>query len=289
MGQTPIAPSPSLESVARAICAARTLTFISRVGQGAFKETFQVAVADGSYCALKVYRLGFSPERTQREMEAMTQCHHPNIARLSSVFEFDYGVTKYLASLEEYLPGGTLQQRVDRAGLLNSDQAQSIGVVLIDAVTHIASRGLVHRDLKPDNILFRADEPVIVDFGLVRNLQESSLTQTWMVRGPCTPYFASPEQLVNDKNLIDWRSDQFSLGVLLSVCTFGFHPFQEEGTAPQGVVDRVAQRVACTQRFVESTQEFGLPALVKMVSPWPVGRFRKPLQLAAAWSTQRGS
>jgi hypothetical protein len=57
--------------------------------------------------------------------------------------------------------------------------------------------------------------PALVDFGLVRDLSETSLTASWLPRGPGTPLFASPEQLNNEKALIDWRSDQFSIGVIL--------------------------------------------------------------------------
>jgi serine/threonine protein kinase len=87
----------------------------------------------------------------------------------------------------------------------------------------------VHRDIKPDNIMLREDgrTPVIVDFGLVRMLDEPSITGSWADRGPGTPFYASPEQLRNEKPLIDWRSDQFSLGVSLSRVTIGVHTYQQ--------------------------------------------------------------
>jgi serine/threonine protein kinase len=168
--------------------------------------------------------------------------------------------------------------------LLTIREARSFGAQLVSAVAHIASHELVHRDLKPENILFRADgvTPVIVDFGIVRDLVDTSLTETWLMRGPGTPFFASPEQLRNEKDLIDWRSDQFSLGVLISISLFGLHPYGENGLMPQQIVDRVSERGAQSARFVESARA-ELPVLVRMTAPWPVQRLRKPEQLVGSW------
>jgi len=94
---------------------------------------------------------------------------------------------------------------------------------------------LVHRDIKPANIMFKEglETPVLVDFGIVRDLAATSLTQTWSPIGPGTPFFASPEQLNNEKHLIDWRSDQFSLGVTLYFARTARHPYQlEMGSCP---------------------------------------------------------
>jgi serine/threonine protein kinase len=155
----------------------------------------------------------------------------------------------------------------------------------VSAVAHIASQDLVHRDIKPDNIIFRADgaTPVIVDFGLVRDLVRTSLTESWFMRGPGTPYFASPEQLRNEKPMIDWRSDQFSLGVVVALSTLGLHPYQEEAASLAHTVDRVAERHSQTRRFIEAAERAGMPFLTRMTAPWPVERFRTPSDLERAW------
>ena len=93
---------------------------------------------------------------------------------------------------------------------------------------------LVHRDIKPANIMFRKNqpEPVLVDFGIVRDLSQTSLTASWWPSGPGTPFFSSPEQLTNDKALIDWRSDQFAIGVIASLLLTGRHPYQVDPANP---------------------------------------------------------
>jgi serine/threonine protein kinase len=110
--------------------------------------------------------------------------------------------------LEEFLSGGTLTTYLQQTGLMPRQAVIELGTILIGAVEHIASKNFVHRDLKPDNIMLRTgiSTPVIVDFGLVRDLTASSLTDDWQPRGPGTPYLA-PRAVVNAKVLIDWRTD----------------------------------------------------------------------------------
>lgn len=283
-------PSANLDAVAEAVCEATGLAFIARVDAGAFKETFHVIRRDGIHCALKVFKSGASSARVPREVDAMLKCSHPSIARLFDISAFRFGGQDYLILVEEFLAGGTLASRVSGRGLLAIEDALMIGGMLTHAVSHIASHGLVHRDLKPDNIMFRDDgcTPVIVDFGIARDLSETSLTPTWSMRGPGTPLFSSPEQLNNEKNLIDWRADQFSLGVVLSVATYGFHPYEEEGDRPDRVVDRVAARGRRPARFANAATRSGLTALVVMTEAWPVHRFRTPALLVQSWENQRG-
>lgn len=274
----------SLTEVAQAFCLTNGHQFLGLVGAGAFKETFHVVLATREHQALKVFHPGFSPERTSREISAMQRCSHPNIARLTEIAQFYHDGIQYLISIEEFLPGGTLTFRL-QSGLLSRAEVRYIGSQLVNAVAHIASQDLVHRDIKPDNILFRADgtTPVIVDFGLVRDLVRTSLTESWYMRGPGTPYFASPEQLRNEKPMIDWRSDQFSLGVVVALSIFGLHPYQEPSASLTQTVDCVAERRSQATQFIESARRAGMGFLIRMTAPWPVERFRTPADLQRTW------
>jgi serine/threonine protein kinase len=133
------------------------------------------------------------------------------------------------------------------------------------------------------------DSPAIIgDFGIVRDLTKSSLTHTYIASGPCTPYFAAPEQLNNDKALIDWRTDQFALGTTLTVAHFGFHPYRAKAESDDQAVLRVSSRSGPSAEFVEATNAEGLPVLATMLSPWPVQRYRTPSLLLSAWRAQKG-
>lgn len=273
-----------LEAVALQICEQRQLAFRGLLGWGAFKETYLVEGTDGELLALKILLPGHNPERTAREIEAMLRCSHPNVAKLRLVDDFAVDGVEHVYMLEEYLSGGTLGTLLER-GLLSRMQVIQLARQLVGALGHIAELGLVHRDLKPENIMFRGDieTPVIVDFGIVRDLTSSSLTQTWFMRGPGTPYFAAPEQLNNEKELIDWRTDQFSLGVVLALCISGRHPYEDVIGDFAHTVEQVATRIGPTEQFRSASAQAGLVLLERMVSPWPVHRFRRPEQLIQAW------
>lgn len=273
--------------VARLACDASGLSFGAKVGAGAFKQTFQVAAAGGESRALKVFDPQKVSPRAEREVEAMKKCKHPGIARFDYIAQLKHEGAAYTYSVEEFLSGGTLTERMRQP--MTAQQVSALGAALIDAVAHIAGLGLVHRDLKPDNIMFRDRDggaPVIVDFGLVRDLSRSSLTKTWVVQGPGTPYFAAPEQLNNDKHLIDWRADQFALGVVLGMCLTGVHAWAQPGATIPATVDALAARAGPAPSFVDACAKAGLPLLAKMVAPWPVQRVRTPGELATAWAAQ---
>lgn len=276
--------SARLREIAAAICAHRGLSLGSEVGSGAFKHTYEVHTEGGEPRALKLYRRSGVDARTEREVDAITRCSHRAIARFETIDIWIDGADQYIFSLEEFLSGGTLTASV-KSGPLAVLRLRSLARELVDAVGHIASLGLVHRDLKPDNIMFRTlgGQVVIVDFGLVRDLRQVSLTRTWLPHGPGTPYYAAPEQLNNEKSMLDWRADQFALGVVLAECGSGRHPYHLDGMDAFQVVERVARRESPSADFVAWATESDLLPLITMVAPWPIGRFRTPTKLAAAW------
>lgn len=270
------------EELARAICTRRGLDFVSSVGSGAFKYTFHVKEGNESR-ALKLYKGGLT-ERSEREIEAMIRCDHPHIAKFRSLETETVGSDTVSYAFEEFLAGGSLKMRVATIG---PDALPRLALPLAGALQHIAGLRLVHRDLKPDNIMFRdrtLDFPVIVDFGLVRNLADTSLTATWLIRGPGTPYFAAPEQLNNEKGMIDWRTDQFGLGVTLAIAWTGQHPYHVPPEPAPATVDRVATWSGPATSFLSRCKDSSLSALARMVEPYPVQRYRTPRELVEAWS-----
>jgi serine/threonine protein kinase len=279
----------TLESVAQAICAASGHTFGGGINQGSFKETFLATRNDGRKLALKVLKQGCSAERNEREVDAMKRCSHPNIVALLELAEFGFANTKYTYLLEQFMEGGTLEDRL-KGGLLNRRDLLPLGDELIRALGHIAEKELVHRDFKPANILYAVagGEALVGDFGIVRDLRRESLTKTFLLQGPGTPFFAAPEQLNNEKSLIDWRADQFAVGVTLSIAHFGVHPYREDGEDDGQAIARVATRSGPAARFIREATSANLPVLIKMVSRWPAERFRTPAILLEEWKKQAG-
>jgi serine/threonine protein kinase len=253
--------------------------------KGAYKETFKASTKQGKLVALKLLNPAkCNLARSEREIDAMKRCNSPRIARLydSGKYLASDGVG-YIFSVEEYFDGGTLADKLTSS--LSPHVVRHYGKCLGQALQHLASLNLVHRDIKPDNIMFRSgsDDPILVDFGIVRDLSESSLTQTWLPHGPGTPYFSAPEQLNNQKHLIDWRTDQFSLGVVLGICLTGQHPYHQQN--PGDTVAAVAQRRSCVNQFQTEAARHNLSNLVKMVQPWSVHRFQTPSDLLESFRT----
>jgi eukaryotic-like serine/threonine-protein kinase len=125
----------------------------------------------------------------------------------------------------DYIEGSTLRSVVERRHSLPQEDAISIVVEICRAVSHAHSKGIIHRDLKPENVMIDNEGDVFVmDFGLARAVEDSSLTQPGVVVG--TPFYMSPEQLAGEK--LDERSDVYSIGLILYYCLTGDELFRAE-------------------------------------------------------------
>lgn len=268
--------TPNLLLIAQEFSAKEKFSNTCFVGKGAFKETFKVTDSNSNIYALKLSEKSKCNQfRTEREIKALVTCNSPLICKLfsSGSFKSANGIDYYF-SIEEFLDGGTLTDKIN-SKLLSPNIICSQAISLVSALEVLKGNNFVHRDIKPDNIMFRSNilEPVLVDFGLVRDLSESSLTKTWAPNGPGTPYYSAPEQLNNDKNLIKWRTDQFSLGIVLGICLTGKHPFQAQGMNAWDTVNAIAQRKSCTNEFKQEITSLGFGGIIKMLAPWPVHRY----------------
>ncbi|MCO5125054.1 MAG: serine/threonine protein kinase [Rhizobacter sp.] len=157
--------------------------------------------------------------RFLREAAAARRLDHPDIVKILDAGE-ERGVA-YLAM--ELLPGHDLQPHVDPGQLLPVPQALRIAARVADALAHAHRQGVVHRDIKPGNVIVDAatDRVVVTDFGVAR-IGDASHTRTGMLLG--TPAYMSPEQLVGQR--VDGRSDLYALGVLLFQLLCGRLPFE---------------------------------------------------------------
>lgn len=278
-------PDPQTERIAKEVCARHGFVFEGHSGSGSFKEVFRVKAPDGSLVAIKISKPQALSIRNQREVEVMRRLDHPSIAKLFVAETVQDGLVQFLVTHEEWLGGGSL---TDRAQQVSANEIFTIGCALLQALTGIWELGLVHRDIKPDNIMFRAQDgsPVLTDFGIVRDLSAQSLTQTSAWMGPGTPLFASPEQLNNDKALIDARSDQFGLAAALYFSATGRHPYQGSLEDLNQAINNTSLRQGPSNAFTDWIVAAGLPVLAQMVAPWPIKRFRFPDDLIKAWSSQ---
>ncbi len=162
---------------------------------------------------------GDMAERFRREARTVAGLRHRNIVGV-----YDVGTVAGALYLSmEYLAGGSL--RVRGPGGLDPDACVGIVADVASALQHAHVMGIVHRDIKPQNIMFREDgTTVLTDFGIAKVSGVSELTQSGTVLG--TPYYMSPEQAQGRQ--VDGRSDLYSLGVVFYWMLTGHHPFTSD-------------------------------------------------------------
>ncbi len=160
-------------------------------------------------------------ERFRREARAVAQLSHPNVVAVIDAGE-DGG---YPYIVLEYVEGETLKQRIERLGRLPVDEAVAYAIEIGRGLSAAHARRLVHRDVKPQNVLIDAEgRAKVTDFGIARSLEADGLTKTGRVLG--TTDYVAPEQAMGHG--VDSRSDIYSLGVLLYEMLTGVVPFQAE-------------------------------------------------------------
>ncbi len=163
--------------------------------------------------------------RFRREGQSAARLSHPNVVRIYDTCHEHHGE----AIVMELLQGPTLRQALDERGPLSVAEATEVGAQVAAALSHAHHHGLVHRDVKPANIVLAPDGRVVVtDFGIAKAAEtDADLTEVGQVVG--TAKYLSPEQLRGGS--VDGRSDVYSLGVVLYEAVCGQPPFAGSGTA----------------------------------------------------------
>jgi len=203
------------------------------LGAGAMGTVYLVRSPDGERYALKVLNPEIArlhPEfkhRFTREAEFAMTLHHRNLIPVHDAGEDPERGFCYI--LMDYLPGGSVKERVCAQGRLPVDKAVSIAISVAGALEVAHYHGVVHRDIKSDNILFDADgTPKLADLGVARFKDD---THPGTMRGAIlgTPAYMSPEQML-DAHCIDARADIYSLGVVLYEMLAGANPYERLST-----------------------------------------------------------
>ncbi|MGQ0643545.1 MAG: protein kinase domain-containing protein [Gemmatimonadaceae bacterium] len=204
---------------------------LERIGAGGMGEVFLAEhVRMKRKSALKVMREALTSDpiavsRFHREAENASQINHPNVAAVYDFGETPNGVV-YIAM--EYIPGEPLSDVLEEEGALNPARVADIIAQAADALSAAHGLGILHRDLKPDNIMLTStrwgtDLVKLVDFGISRAMASATqqFTSTGMIVG--TPEYMSPEQLTGDA--LDSRSDQYALALIAYFALTGAFPY----------------------------------------------------------------
>ena len=250
------------------------------IGGGGQKTVYQILHPTHGITVAKIgsYKSNQQLERISREVSVLKNLSSPYYPKQ---FSFEVIGDHYLI-IEEFINGSPLDKALQH--YTSEDDLLELLHHLVLALAELWSRRIVHRDLKPANIIITNAAPVIIDLGIARLLDYQSLTLTFAPFGPCTPPYASLEQLQNSKRKIDHRSDQFTLGIVaaqLALC--GQHPFDPTlvkagNSIPENIISGRWAKKKLASAISQPTYEL----IEKMLGHHAYSRFRKYNQLQNA-------
>ena len=256
----------------------------AELGGGGMARVFAATdVTTGERVAVKVLSpdlaAGVDRERFRREIQVALKLKHPRIVALLSVAES----RDLLCYTMPLIDGASLRTLLASEPQLACDQALGITRDVADALSYAHAQNIVHRDIKPGNILIdRAGRALVTDFGIARAIERSvdlsSLTSTGLTLG--TPTYMSPEQAVGDR-FVDGRSDVYSLGCVLYEMLAGEPPFT--GPNAQAIIARHLHEQPRPLRVVRPDISASVQAgIEKALAKVPTERFRTAGQFAEA-------
>lgn len=247
------------------------------LGEGGMAKVFKgTDTVLGRTVAVKVLAPQFAKDkqfvdRFRREAQAAAALNHPNVV---SVYDTgDQGTVHFIVM--EYVEGATLAEMIARDGPLHPDRAIEISQAVGRALGAAHAAGVIHRDVKPGNIMLTKDGDVkVMDFGIARAVSSDSVTQTATVLG--TASYLSPEQAQGE--MVDGRSDIYSLGCVLYEMLTGRAPFV--GDTPVSVAYKHVNEPPIPPRTLNADVPPGLEQVVmKALAKNPANRFQSAEEL----------
>jgi hypothetical protein len=217
-----------------------------------------------------------SPARKRflREARAAARIRHANVVQIYAVEERPL---PYLVM--EYIPGQTLQQRLNQTGPLEAPEILRIGSQIARGLAAAHEQGVIHRDIKPGNILLESgteQNVKITDFGLARAADDASMSHSGVIAG--TPLYMAPEQVKGDPP--DPRADLFSLGSVLYTMASGRPPFR--AATPLAVLKRVAEDTPRPIRqIIPEVPQWLCDLISRLHAKEPAQRFQSAAQVAS--------
>jgi len=223
----------------------------SQVGRGGMAAVYRARTrSDGTIVAVKVLDPDLAgsvgADRFLREIRIASNLKHPGILPLLD--SGSKGTT--LCYVMPFVDGESLRDRLTRESPLPIAEAIRIALEVGDALAYAHAQGVIHRDIKPDNIMLSAGRALVSDFGIARAIDQAGtekLTETGLAVG--TPTYMSPEQWLGGK--VDGRSDLYALGCMLFEMLVGEPPFT--GPTPQVIMARHSMEPVPSMRVARST------------------------------------
>jgi len=257
------------------------------IGQGGMATVYLAEdIKHHRKVAVKVLRpdlaVAVGADRFLREIELAARLTHPHILPLHDSGNAD----GFLFYVMPYIDGESLRARLERDRQLGVEEALLIAREVADALAYAHAEGVIHRDVKPENILLSRGHAVVADFGIGKAVSAagSQLTQTGVAVG--TPAYMSPEQAAGESRL-DGRSDVYSLGCVLFEMLVGSPPFAG-ATAQETIARRFTTPVPDVRELRESVPAASADAVRKALARTPADRFATAAEFLEALKVSRG-
>ncbi len=246
----------------------KLLQIIGTGGMGAVYRGLDISLERN--VAVKVMREEFAKnpqfvESFLREARAAASLNHPNVAQ---IYSFGEQEGRYYLVME-LLPGGSLDDRIEKEHHVSEVDVLDVGIQVASGLRAAYERGLIHRDIKPGNILFSQDGTAkVVDFGLARFVTKAAAQhQEEGIWG--TPYYIAPEKVSQNKE--DFRSDIYSLGGTLFHALAGRPPF-DAGTSTEVVLKHLHSPAVSLKTFAPDSTDQTAEVIGRMLRRDPADR-----------------
>ncbi|MFO0836021.1 MAG: serine/threonine-protein kinase [Phycisphaerales bacterium] len=214
------------------------LAEISPLNHGGQKWVFRAKHKQDGDVVLKVVKPGGEPERVRREIVAAQRVVHPRVPVILEVGTCQSNLGECVWIREQMISGECLRPILTR-GPLAATEVLRLGLQLLETLLATANENLVHRDVKPDNIIKDAESAFwLIDFGLARHLDLESVTADQAPFGVGTVGYSAPEQMRNRKGEIDGRADLFAVAITMYEAATGVNPFRIGASSALDVLQR---------------------------------------------------
>ncbi|WP_019554794.1 serine/threonine-protein kinase [Propionispira raffinosivorans] len=223
-----------------------------------------------------VIKLCYEP-RDPRVLREIDICRGINSEAVPKIYDSGYvcyegAETLYI--VEEKINGTDLKSQINSGYKFSLKDAAGFLKQGLEFIAALEKIHVVHRDIKPDNIILNNEKVYFLDFGIARNLELPSLTATQAMMGPHTPGYSAPEQFNNLKMDIDSRADLFSLGVVTYECVTGVNPFTKGANGHLDILQRTETIIPINYVLAGDQEQQFMGLISSMMSKYPSRRPR---------------
>ncbi|TLS71380.1 serine/threonine protein kinase [Aliarcobacter thereius] len=193
------------------------------------KDVYRATSSKIGDVVIKIIKPNQNAERIEREIEIIERLKNINTSIIHNhgYIECEKGKFKYI--IESFIDGVCLKDYLEQVKTLSYDEVVIFLTQMLEIIEILEENSIVHRDIKPDNIIKKDEKYFLIDFGIARELDKVSITPTANNYGPATVMYAPMEQIENEKHLINSRADLYSTCLIAYEMITGHNPYYEEG------------------------------------------------------------